>query len=143
MFRKIYWKIYSLINEKIRHLSFRLSKDKSDFLQQEESAYNRRIGDVYFDKITKKTWRIIHIFQDDLGDLDYIIRDDKGRVRAIKDYYLDEGFVKRTKTWIRSVHDNEKKLDADTYKRIDVYFEKRRKEFLKTLKIGWKNEQNN
>lgn len=63
---------------------------KHHYLKIFPKAMFFHVGDVYWDKKTGKTWRIVYLIQDVLGDYDLFIKDERGRIRAVKDYYLDE-----------------------------------------------------
>lgn len=123
MLKKWYWKIYERIGNMIARFEIKRGMIP-------DRRYH--VGDIYLDKKTKKTWRIIYTCQDLLGDYDIFVRDEKGRVRAIKDYNLDDGiFFSKTKKLIRCVEKDEDGLDWETMDKIEAYFEKSRQKLIK------------
>lgn len=68
MLKKLYWKIYERIGNMIARFEIKrgIIPDR-----------RYRVGDIYLDKKTQKTWRIIYTCQDLLGDYDIFIRDEK------------------------------------------------------------------
>ena len=123
MLKRWYWKFYERIGNMIGRFEIKRGMIP-------DRRYH--VGDIYLDKKTKKTWRIIYTCQDLLGDYDIFIRDEKGRVRAIKDFNLDDGiFFSKTKKLIRCVEKNEDELDLETMEKIEAYFEEKRQKLIK------------
>lgn len=123
MLKKWYWKIY----ERIANMLWRF-----EIKHGQIRNHCFRVGDVYLDKKTKKTWRIIYVHQNTLGDYDLFIRDDKGRVRAVRDYSLDYDICcSKTKKLIRCVDKDEDALDFEIMEKIEAHFKEKRQKLIK------------
>lgn len=122
MLIKTYLNLYKCLNSYIYWFKIKILKKYPIFVYY-------HVGDVFFDKITKRSWRIVYIIQDLFGDYDYIMRDDKGRIRALKDYEFDT-YVEEYKTIkpIRQVLKDELELDKDLEIKVQNYISHKRQD---------------
>ena len=89
----------------------------------------KHIGDVFWDKVTKHSWWIVYIIQDLFDDYDYIMRDNKGRIHALKDYEFDT-YIEEYKTIkpIRLVLKDELELNKNLEIKVQNYISRKRQD---------------